>query len=56
MTGHAFPCVDRPVQDRGMSNPRSDDGRLAVVPVTFRTACEFVAEHHRHNKPPAATA
>lgn len=25
---------------------------LAVAPVTFRAACAFVAEHHRHNKPP----
>lgn len=25
---------------------------LTVVPVTFRAACAFVAEHHRHNKPP----
>ena len=25
---------------------------LAVCPVTFREACSFVAEHHRHNKPP----
>ncbi|GAA0907469.1 hypothetical protein GCM10009552_15470 [Rothia nasimurium] len=25
---------------------------LAVRPVTFREACAFVQEHHRHNKPP----
>lgn len=25
---------------------------LTIVPVTFRAACAFVAEHHRHNKPP----
>ncbi len=25
---------------------------LELVPVTFRQACLFVAEHHRHNKPP----
>lgn len=25
---------------------------MRVVPVTFREACAFVAEHHRHNKPP----
>lgn len=25
---------------------------LTIVPVTFRAASEFVAEHHRHNKPP----
>jgi hypothetical protein len=26
--------------------------RLHVVPCDFRTACEFVAAHHRHHKPP----
>jgi hypothetical protein len=26
--------------------------RLEVVPVTFRQACAFVAEYHRHHKPP----
>lgn len=26
--------------------------RLTVVPLTFRRACEFVAEYHRHNPPP----
>ncbi len=25
---------------------------LSVAPVSFREACEFVAAHHRHNKPP----
>lgn len=25
---------------------------LTIVPITFRAACRFVAEHHRHNKPP----
>jgi hypothetical protein len=25
---------------------------LRVVPITFRAACAFVAELHRHNKPP----
>lgn len=25
---------------------------LEIVPITFRAACAFVAEHHRHNKPP----
>lgn len=25
---------------------------LTIVPVTFKAASEFVAEHHRHNKPP----
>jgi hypothetical protein len=26
--------------------------RLRVVPVSFREACAFIADHHRHNKPP----
>ena len=25
---------------------------LRLVPITFRAACAFVAEKHRHNKPP----
>lgn len=25
---------------------------LEIVPVSFRQACDFIAEHHRHNKPP----
>jgi hypothetical protein len=25
---------------------------LTIIPITFRTAAEFVAAHHRHNKPP----
>lgn len=25
---------------------------LELVPVSFREACDFVAIHHRHNKPP----
>lgn len=25
---------------------------LTIVPVTFRAACAFVVEHHRHHKPP----
>ena len=27
-------------------------GNPVVVPVTLREACAFIAEHHRHNKPP----
>lgn len=27
-------------------------GHLTIVPITFRQACAWVAEHHRHNKPP----
>jgi hypothetical protein len=26
--------------------------RMEVVPVTFRQACAYVTEHHRHNKAP----
>jgi hypothetical protein len=26
--------------------------RPEIVPVTLREACEFIARHHRHNKPP----
>lgn len=25
---------------------------LMIVPVTFREACDFVAAHHRHHRPP----
>ena len=25
---------------------------MKIIPVTFRQACAFVKEHHRHNKPP----
>jgi hypothetical protein len=25
---------------------------LTIIPITFRAAVDFVAEHHRHNKPP----
>jgi hypothetical protein len=28
---------------------------LTIVPLTFRAASAFVAEHHRHNKPPRGT-
>ncbi len=26
--------------------------KLRIVPLTFRQACAFIAEHHRHHKPP----
>lgn len=26
--------------------------KLRVIPITFKRACEYVAELHRHNKPP----
>jgi hypothetical protein len=25
---------------------------MTLYPVTFREACDFIAKHHRHNKPP----
>ena len=25
---------------------------LEIIPVSFRQACSFIAEHHRHHKPP----
>ncbi|MGK8935289.1 XF1762 family protein [Pluralibacter gergoviae] len=25
---------------------------MKIVPITFRAACKFVAENHRHNRPP----
>lgn len=25
---------------------------LRIVPLTFREACDFIARHHRHHKPP----
>lgn len=31
---------------------RNAETELRVVPITLRTAREFVAAHHRHNKPP----
>ncbi|WP_246367480.1 XF1762 family protein [Kibdelosporangium persicum] len=30
--------------DKGMN--------LAIVPITFRQACGFIADHHRHHQPP----
>ncbi|WP_312168894.1 XF1762 family protein [Atlantibacter hermannii] len=26
---------------------------MVIVPITFRQACEFISQLHRHNKPPA---
>jgi len=26
---------------------------LTIVPVTFRQACQFIAIHHRHHRPPS---
>ena len=28
------------------------DASLRIVPLSFRQACAFIAEHHRHHKPP----
>ena len=25
--------------------------KINIVPITFKTACEFISEHHRHHKP-----
>lgn len=30
----------------------SERGPLYLAPVSFRDACAFVAEHHRHHRPP----
>lgn len=30
----------------------SERAPLRLVPVSFREACAFVAEHHRHHRPP----
>lgn len=30
-------------------------GRLEIIPLTFRQAAAYVAEHHRHHKPPRGT-
>jgi hypothetical protein len=32
---------------------RPGQARLVIVPLTFRQGCRWVAEHHRHNPPPA---
>lgn len=28
------------------------DGRLSVHPISFREACAFISQHHRHHRPP----
>jgi hypothetical protein len=33
----------------------TDQPRLEIVPVTFRQASAFVAQYHRHHKPPRGT-
>lgn len=33
----------------------SEHVQLTVVPLTFRAAASFVAEHHRHHEPPRGT-
>jgi hypothetical protein len=38
--------------DNHTLNAGSDAGRLTVIPVTFKAACEFVTAHHRHNRAP----
>lgn len=26
---------------------------MRIIPITLKTACEFISTHHRHNRPPA---
>jgi hypothetical protein len=35
-----------------MTNAPTRTQKLRIVPVTFRQACSFIAEHHRHHRPP----
>jgi hypothetical protein len=35
-----------------MSRRHAQRNQLRIVPVTFRQACAFIAEHHRHHRPP----
>jgi hypothetical protein len=35
-----------------MTGRHKQPSRLRIVPVTFRQACAFIAEHHRHHRPP----
>jgi hypothetical protein len=35
-----------------MSRRHAHRKQLRIVPVTFRQACAFIAEHHRHHRPP----
>lgn len=35
-----------------MSNQLPEYVALTIVPITLRAAADFIAEHHRHNKPP----
>lgn len=35
-----------------MTGRHSQRSRLRIVPVTFRQACAFITEHHRHHQPP----
>ena len=34
------------------AGPAGQNVRPHIVPVTLREACDFIALHHRHNKPP----
>jgi hypothetical protein len=34
-----------------MGARRKGDGEAEIRPITFRQACDFIAEHHRHHKP-----
>jgi hypothetical protein len=33
----------------------TEQPRLMIVPITFRQASAYVADHHRHHKPPRGT-
>lgn len=35
-----------------IEHPKSVRKPLRIAPITLRSACQFIAEHHRHNKPP----
>lgn len=44
------PMTDRQINDDDTG--RKGEPALQIRPITFRAACAFVAENHRHNKPP----
>jgi len=59
---HDRPLVP-PVSDKGSGTPSDPSSaahtesrpQLMIVPVTFSQASAFVADHHRHHKPPPGT-
>ena len=40
------------LDDRMSTREDNEAVSLHIVPVSFRQACAFIAEHHRHHKPP----